>query len=116
MHCLKCGRELENEQVFCNDCLQQMAQYPVKPGTPVNLPIRSGAEEPRKKSRRRVLSAEEQVVHLRQALRRMTTCAALLLAALGIVTAMFLYELFKPDPEESSDWGHDYSSSEQSEP
>lgn len=33
MNCLKCGREIEEGQVFCNDCLVQMAKYPVKPGT-----------------------------------------------------------------------------------
>ena len=31
MNCLKCGREIEEGQVFCNDCLVQMAKYPVKP-------------------------------------------------------------------------------------
>ena len=25
MNCLKCGREIEEGQVFCNDCLVQMA-------------------------------------------------------------------------------------------
>lgn len=38
MNCLKCGREIEEGQVFCNDCLVQMAKYPVKPGTAVQLP------------------------------------------------------------------------------
>ena len=27
MNCLKCGREIEEGQVFCNDCLVQMAKY-----------------------------------------------------------------------------------------
>lgn len=38
LNCLKCGREIEEGQVFCNDCLVQMAKYPVKPGTAVQLP------------------------------------------------------------------------------
>ena len=38
--CLKCRREIAEGQVFCDDCLAQMKKYPVKPGTPVNLPKR----------------------------------------------------------------------------
>ena len=29
MNCMKCGRETENEAVFCPDCLQIMEKYPV---------------------------------------------------------------------------------------
>lgn len=43
LNCLKCGREIEEGQVFCNDCLVQMAKYPVKPGTAVQLPSRGSA-------------------------------------------------------------------------
>lgn len=55
MNCLKCGREIEEGQVFCNDCLVQMAKYPVKPGTAVQLPSR-GSAAAAKKVRVRVLS------------------------------------------------------------
>ena len=34
MNCMKCGRETQNEQVFCQDCLQEMEKYIVgKPQT-----------------------------------------------------------------------------------
>ena len=40
MQCMKCGREIPAGQVFCEECLAEMAQYPVKPGTVVTLPTR----------------------------------------------------------------------------
>ena len=49
MDCLKCGKETEEKNVFCADCLAVMARYPVKPGTPVQLPRRA-TPAPEKKS------------------------------------------------------------------
>ena len=61
MNCLKCGREIEEGQVFCNDCLVQMAKYPVKPGTAVQLPSRGSAAVSKKvHSRRRTKAAPEE--------------------------------------------------------
>lgn len=40
MQCMKCGREIANRQVFCEECLAEMEKYPVKPGTVVQLPPR----------------------------------------------------------------------------
>ena len=48
MRCLKCGRELKESQVFCDICREDMANYPVKPGTPIQLPPRNDSI-PRKK-------------------------------------------------------------------
>lgn len=39
--CIKCGRDLRDEQVFCRECQDNMEHYPVKPGTPVQLPART---------------------------------------------------------------------------
>lgn len=40
MQCLKCGRETQQSNVFCDACLENMRQHPVKPGTPVTIPKR----------------------------------------------------------------------------
>ena len=71
MNCLKCGREIEEGQVFCNDCLVQMAKYPVKPGTAVQLPSRGSAAVSKKvHSRRRTKTApEEQLKALKKRIR-----------------------------------------------
>ncbi len=41
MQCLRCGREILEGQVFCNDCQKVMERHPVKPHTVVNIPQRS---------------------------------------------------------------------------
>ena len=48
MNCMKCGREIALGQVFCKDCLADMAQYPIKPGTPVQLPTQPAVTLPRR--------------------------------------------------------------------
>ena len=116
MQCLKCGRDTESEQVFCNDCLQFMKAYPVKPGTAVQLPKRSVAEEPKKRARRRALSPEEQVAQLRMALHRIIAAAVFLLAALAIVTAMYVYEISLPNALTPHDWGRNYTAAGQENP
>jgi NMD protein affecting ribosome stability and mRNA decay len=67
MNCMKCGRETENEQVFCQDCLQIMEKYPVRPGTVVLLPRRR--ESTIKKSiKRYTIPADEEIKILRKRL------------------------------------------------
>ena len=34
MNCMKCGREIPEQQTFCDVCLEVMSQYPVNPHTP----------------------------------------------------------------------------------
>ena len=82
MQCMKCGRDVEPEQVFCDSCREIMAQYPVKPGVVVQLPRR--VESPVKKQtvRRRGLGTSEEQIHtLRRAVRWLTTLVVLLLVA-----------------------------------
>lgn len=40
MSCIRCGRDTEDNQVFCVECLADMERHPVKPGTPIQLPVR----------------------------------------------------------------------------
>lgn len=41
MNCIRCGRETEEDQVFCSACLKDMERHPVNPGTPIQLPKRT---------------------------------------------------------------------------
>lgn len=41
MNCIRCGRETEEDQVFCSACLKDMDRHPVNPGTPIQLPNRT---------------------------------------------------------------------------
>lgn len=87
MYCLKCGKETLEEKIFCEDCLLLAQRYPVKPGTPVQLP----RQDPTKKNtpQKRTLSPEEQVDILKKALFRsrllLFMTAVALSLALGIV-------------------------------
>ena len=88
MYCMKCGREVEDEQVFCSDCLVDMEKYPVAPGTVVKLPTRKEPPPSRKPvSRRRKLTPSEQIPILKKRIRR-------LIAALVVTVLLFLAALY----------------------
>ena len=95
MNCLKCGREIEEGQVFCNDCLVQMAKYPVKPGTAVQLPSRGSAAVSKKvHSRRRSKTVpEEQLKALKKRIRILSallSVCVVLLIVLSVVTFRYM--------------------------
>ena len=95
MNCLKCGREIEEGQVFCNACLVQMAKYPVKPGTAVQLPSRGSAAAAKKvHARRRGKTAlEEQLKALKARVRVLSVLLAacvVLLVVLSVVTLRYM--------------------------
>ena len=71
MYCMKCGREIEDGQAFCGDCLAVMEKYPVKPGTAVILPKRRRDLTVMKRPsvRRKTLTPEERILKMRRALR-----------------------------------------------
>ena len=60
MQCMKCGRDLQPGQVFCDECLEEMEKYPVKPGTVVLLPHYHRPYTQPKKTAKRVVPLEEQ--------------------------------------------------------
>ena len=82
MQCMKCGRDLEPGQVFCDACREVMARYPVKPGVVVQLPNRNQQTVKKQIIRHRpALSAEEQVTALKKTVRWQALSIVLLLAA-----------------------------------
>ncbi len=86
MFCMKCGREMETEQSFCEICLEEMKKYPVKPGTPVQLPPPVRTHTARKPVvRRRTVNPEEQVKTLKK---RVRVLFLLLLVAILMVLTM----------------------------
>ena len=69
MKCMKCGREIDEGQVFCPDCLLVMAKYPVKPGTAIVLPKKRDSAVKRPAPRRKLVTPEDQIRKLRRSLR-----------------------------------------------
>ena len=103
MSCMKCGREMSGEGVFCDECLAEMENYPVKPGTLVYLPRRKQEAPPKKSHHRRKPqpAPEEQVKNLRRALWRLTAVLLVTLALLGVaghfaVTSLLENDRFRP--------------------
>lgn len=98
MYCLKCGKDTQQDQVFCDSCLQTMEAYPVKPGTVVNLPKQDPMAAAKKSShRKRLMTPDEQVIYLRKHLRRSRAFALILAALLVLSSGMLLYEILNPD-------------------
>ena len=97
MNCMKCGVELKNDGVFCEECLADMAHYPVKPNITVNLPPHSAAHSIKRRSRRvRHVKAEDQIRHLKQV--RNWLFILLLSALLALTVAIAAIVHLSSDP------------------
>ena len=87
--CIKCGREIGADGVFCEECLTEMARHPVKPGTPVVL-HQKPTDSIRRAPTRKVRKPEEHVRSLKRAIVWLWILIFLLFGALGTVTALWL--------------------------
>ena len=87
MYCMKCGKDTVLDQVFCPDCQQEMARYPVNPNTPVVLPKRRQASPAKKAPRKKVIPPEEQIAALKRRVRLLTV----LLVLFFCLGSAFLY-------------------------
>ena len=105
MNCLKCGREVPGEQVFCEDCLLEMEKYPVKPGTVVQLPRRRDSAGTKKSPKRRSMPLEEQVKTLKRRIRLLTFILIITL----ILTVVFGFFAIEHLMEEHFLPGQNYS-------
>lgn len=85
MNCLKCGREISDEDVFCVDCQLDAQRFPIDPGAAVYLPKRTAVDAAKKQPRRRTVPMEEQVKILRKRVRSLTVA---LLVTVGLVLAL----------------------------
>ena len=106
MGCMKCGRDLEEGQIFCANCLEVMEKYPVKPGTPVHIPVRREDPPARRAPRRRMLPPEEQIRKLRRRNRVLFTLTVLLLTATVLLGSVALQHFME---EKGYSPGQNYS-------
>jgi len=81
MNCMKCGRESKEDQAFCPQCLESMRKHPVKPDVVVQLPTRREAVQKKVQTRKKVRTAQEQVLILRRRNRWLIAAVGVLLAA-----------------------------------
>lgn len=90
---MKCGRETENEQVFCDTCLAVMDKYPVKPGIVIHLPRREEAPAKKAAPGRAARPLEEQVARQRKVIRRLRFAVVVWFILFGLAAATVLYLL-----------------------
>lgn len=95
MNCMKCGRETDSEQIFCESCLLQMEKYPVKPGTAVKLPERRETTAFRRAPKRRTVNLEEQVKVLKRRVLRLTVILILAVALILLMAPLTIQHLLE---------------------
>ena len=95
MNCLKCGREIDEGQYFCGDCLLVMEKYPVKPGASVQLPPRADSIAPKKAhpKRRGKAAPEEQVKALKIRVRVLSAVLAVCLILLIVFSVLTIKDV-----------------------
>ena len=115
MNCMKCGREIEETQVFCAECLTEMEKYPVKPGTVVQLPSRITAAPVRKPVRRRPqMPPEEQNKLLKKRVWILRFLLTLTTALLITATGFLIWRMNEEDVDILP--GQNYITEETTEP
>ncbi len=93
MYCLRCGRDTTGDHIFCDSCQQDMALYPVRPGTHVHLPKPKDPLPAKKRSKKkRPATPEEQIVQLRKSLRRTRAVLAAAVLLLALAGGLLVYE------------------------
>jgi hypothetical protein len=105
---MKCGREIALGQVFCKECLADMANYPIKPGTPVQLPTHTHSTQPRReRSVRKPKKPEEQIAILKRYVIGLSVALLTVTLAFSITTAILSHKL--EDAQSNSIPGQNYS-------
>ena len=99
MNCMKCGRKIKDRQVFCEECLDIMDTYPVKPGTPIQLPTPPPKNAtPSRANKRRQKSPEEQIIFLKNTVRWLSLALIVSIFAFIVVAAMLIWITEGPNP------------------
>ena len=98
MVCLCCGRAVSEGHAFCEECQARMEAYPVKPGTAIHLPHQNAPVAVKKRSRRKKpISQEEYILHLRKSLRQTRVFLVLTVLVLCLAVSVIAYQTFRTD-------------------
>lgn len=103
MNCMRCGVQTEGKEVFCADCLDSMEKYPVSPGTPVHLPMRTTLPEMKKPpKKKRENSTEEQISRLRNMVRKLSAALIAALTVIALLAGILLLDSLRSEPQTPS--------------
>ena len=112
MFCLRCGRDTGGEQIFCNKCLDSMKQYPIKPGTAVQIPDRQAYFEKHQPEPRNHVSPEELVPQLRRIVRILVAALLVLSVSLGITAWLLIQSISDSAIQFPGNMGRNYTTIE----
>ena len=90
MHCLRCGRETDDERVFCFLCESVMVKHPVKPNTVVTIPERS--VRLRTTPTRKPQKSEEDTDQLHRTILQLRLWVCMLMAALMLCVGVLTWQ------------------------
>ena len=90
MQCLRCGRKIEDEEVFCFLCEAVMVKQPVKPNTVVSIPDRNA--RPRPAPSRKPARPEEDTSGLRRTILQLRLWVCMLLTLLVLCAAALTWQ------------------------
>lgn len=111
MNCMKCGKETEGANVFCGACLAEMARYPVKPGTTVQIPVRPERTERKPARVKKERPPEEQIASLHKLVQRLGVLVVCLATALAVALGVLVYTLMEPEEPQQMPMSRNYSTS-----
>ena len=110
MKCMKCGVSIPSGQVFCEDCLTDMAAHPVRQDAPLVLPRRE-KQVATKRSKKRVKKPEEQIIGLKRIIALLLTAVVVLSAALAISVYLLFQQMTEPVTPQVPDQNYTTSAS-----
>ena len=113
MHCMKCGRDIAEDQAFCAKCLELMGRHPVSHDVVVQLPSRKDPTPKKYTPRKKVRSAEEQLLRAKRRNRWLVAVICLLTLISMALAAMSMYLFRKLEVHRSL--GQNYSTAETTE-
>lgn len=94
MVCMRCGREVALSQVFCKECLADMEKHPVKPGTPLQLPVHTVSQSKRL-NYRKPPKPEEVIARQKKTIRRLRISLAVVLVIFGLLLGFLAFALYE---------------------
>ena len=106
MQCLRCGRETEENHVFCFPCEAVMMKHPVKANAVVTIPersVRSRNVQPRRQQR-----PEEDTDQLHRTIMQLRLWVCMLMAALMLCVGVLTWQ--ELTREEKPSIGQNYHS------
>ena len=91
MQCLRCGRETEEDRVFCFLCESIMVKQPVKPNTVVTIPERS-VRYRNNAPARKPQKTEDDTEQLRRTILQLRLWVCMLMAALMLCVGVLTWQ------------------------